>query len=119
MADAQRAVRERIGKNIKRIRLLQGLSQEKLAGFLGRDQKYVSRLELGRVNTTLKTLTKLAGKLKVDVAEFVEPKGKRRSVLTMTRRELDQVERALRVIARARDATEARARVKRTRPKKT
>lgn len=119
MADEQRAVRIRIGRRIKQVRLLLGLTQEKLAGLLGRDQKDLSRLELGQVNTTIDNLSRLAGKLSVDVAELIEPAAPsrtRRAVLAITRRELDQIERALRIVERVKHATESRARAKRSRP---
>lgn len=122
MADEHRAVRLRIGRRIKEIRLLQGLTQETLAGLLGRDQKDVSSLEQGTVNTTIESLAGVAAVLSVDVADLVQPtspSGKRPSVLSITRRDLDHIERALRIVQRVRQASEPRARAKSPRPKKS
>jgi transcriptional regulator with XRE-family HTH domain len=118
MADEHRAVRLRIGRRIKEIRLLQGLTQETLAGRLGRDQKDVSSLERGTVNMTIESLASVAAAFSIDVADLVQPtspSGKRSDVLSIRRRDLDDIER---VVQRMRQANEPRARAKSPRVKK-
>jgi DNA-binding XRE family transcriptional regulator len=51
---------EEIGKKIISIRYEQNLSQKALAGKIGISQQLVSRIEKGRENVSLSTLTKLA-----------------------------------------------------------
>jgi transcriptional regulator with XRE-family HTH domain len=57
--DLQRA----IGRNLRRLRLAQGLSQEALAGQLGYSRGYVSELELGKRNLSLRSFERLAADL--------------------------------------------------------
>jgi transcriptional regulator with XRE-family HTH domain len=120
MADEHRAVRLRIGRRIKEIRLLQGLTQETLAGLLGRDQKDVSSLERGTVNMTIESLAGVAAVLSIDIADLIQPtapSGKRRGALSIMRRDLDHIERALRIVERVKHAGKSGARAKRSRPK--
>ena len=51
---------EIIGDNVRRWRVAAGLSQEALAERLEADRGYVSQIEKGRVNLTMKSLWKLA-----------------------------------------------------------
>lgn len=48
-----------------------GLSQERLAELAGLDRTYVSSLERGRRNPTLKTAARLAGALNLPLAELL------------------------------------------------
>lgn len=63
-----------VGWNLRRLRVEQGLSQERLALAAGIDRAYVGRVERGRENVTITTLEALARALGVAVAAlFVAP----------------------------------------------
>jgi transcriptional regulator with XRE-family HTH domain len=57
--DLQRA----IGRNLRQVRLAQGLSQESLAERLGYSRGYISELELGKRNLSLRSFERLAADL--------------------------------------------------------
>jgi transcriptional regulator with XRE-family HTH domain len=52
--------RERIGKRIAEIRKETGISQAKLAEMSGLDQGHIARIELGKYNVGIDTLSKIA-----------------------------------------------------------
>jgi transcriptional regulator with XRE-family HTH domain len=60
------------GENLRRIRLLNELSQEQLADLAGLDRTYVSSVERGKRNISLENIFKLAGALKVNPEELVK-----------------------------------------------
>lgn len=63
-----------IGWNLRRLRVAQGLSQERLALAAGIDRAYVGRVERGSENVTISTLEAMARALTVPLADlFVEP----------------------------------------------
>ena len=55
-----------IGKNIKRIRLLNGLSQESLASDINKSVNFVSLLENGKTGLSITTIVDLCRALDVD-----------------------------------------------------
>jgi transcriptional regulator with XRE-family HTH domain len=59
-----------VARNIRRLRVALGLSQEALAIDAGIDRSYVSRLERGLENPTVAVLEKLAKAVRADIAEF-------------------------------------------------
>jgi transcriptional regulator with XRE-family HTH domain len=59
------------GNNLKKIRLLKGLTQEALALDIGFDRTYISLLERGKRNPSLLTLYRIAEYLKVEVRELI------------------------------------------------
>ena len=60
--------------NIRRLRVLRGMSSEALAAKAGVDRAYVSRIERGIANPTIDVLERIAGALGVEIAElFVVP----------------------------------------------
>lgn len=61
---------KRLGANIRRIRTKEELSLDDLAKKLKVDKAYMSRLENGKKNPTLSTLTKLAEVLGVTIARL-------------------------------------------------
>jgi DNA-binding XRE family transcriptional regulator len=65
---------ENIGDNIKRWRLAAGLSQDALAERLEVDRAYVSLIENGRVNLTMKMLWKFATVLEVKASQLLHRK---------------------------------------------
>jgi transcriptional regulator with XRE-family HTH domain len=60
-----------VARNLRRVRLLRRLSQEALALEAGVDRAYVSGLERGVRNPTVRLLERLARVLKVSVSEIV------------------------------------------------
>jgi transcriptional regulator with XRE-family HTH domain len=56
--------------NLRRLRVLKGLSQENLAVDAGVDRTYVSRLERGLENPTVGVLEQLAEALETKIIEF-------------------------------------------------
>lgn len=63
-----------IGWNLRRLRVEQGLSQERLALLSGIDRAYVGRVERGSENVTITTLEAMAIALSVPVATLlIEP----------------------------------------------
>ena len=59
-----------VGKRIQKLRELQGLSQQDLAAKCNFEKSNMSRLEAGRVNSTLSTIEKVAKALNVEVGEI-------------------------------------------------
>ena len=59
-----------VARNIRRLRLERGLSQEALAVDAGIDRTYVSRLERGLENPTISVLEKLARALSSNIEEL-------------------------------------------------
>lgn len=63
---------EKIGRSIREAREKQGLSQDKFALMIGMDQTYLSRIEQGKRNPTIKMLAKIARGLGVDVRDLID-----------------------------------------------
>jgi transcriptional regulator with XRE-family HTH domain len=59
-----------VARNIRRLRVANGLSQEVLAVDAGIDRTYVSRLERGLENPTVAVLERLATALSANIEEF-------------------------------------------------
>jgi transcriptional regulator with XRE-family HTH domain len=53
-------MRKLVGRNVKRIRVKKGLTQERLAEISGFSQQYISGLEGGNRNPTIITIYELA-----------------------------------------------------------
>jgi len=66
-------MRKLVGRNVKRIRQREGLTQEQLAEVSGFSQQYISGLEQGRRNPTVVTLYELAIALGVGHLELLTP----------------------------------------------
>lgn len=64
--------RDRISKNLKRLRKEQGLSQEKLAEMADFHRTYVSQLERCVTNISIDGLERLAKALEVDILELLK-----------------------------------------------
>lgn len=100
MRDTLRATRMSVGRNVRRLRLLRGFSQERLAELAGTGDKHIGQIERGEVNTGIDTLSAVAAALSVNVAAlFGEPRrtGHAR-VFVLTESELDRLHEALRVV---------------------
>lgn len=63
---------EKLGKNLRKIRLEKKLSQGRLATALSVDGAYISNIENGRMNPTLSTLEKLARALGISSSELLK-----------------------------------------------
>jgi transcriptional regulator with XRE-family HTH domain len=66
-------MRALVGRNVRRIRLATGLTQEAFADRSGFSQQYISDLERGVRNPTVVTLFELAQALQVEHVELVLP----------------------------------------------
>ncbi len=63
---------EKLGRNLKRIRLEKGISQNKIAHTLGIDRAFISNIENGKTNPTLATIAKLAKAIGVSSDELLK-----------------------------------------------
>ena len=61
-----------IGKNVRRIRISVGVTQEQLAALSGLSNDYLSRLELGKESPKVETLCRICEALKVDIVELFQ-----------------------------------------------
>jgi transcriptional regulator with XRE-family HTH domain len=66
-------MRKLVGRNVRRIRLRKGLTQEKFAEISGFSQQYISGLEHGRRNPTVVTVYEIATALGVSHVELLRP----------------------------------------------
>jgi transcriptional regulator with XRE-family HTH domain len=66
-------MRRLVGRNVRRVRLEKGLSQERFAELSGFTQQYLSGLENGRRNPTIVTLYELARALDIEHVALVAP----------------------------------------------
>ncbi|MEG2097358.1 MAG: helix-turn-helix transcriptional regulator [Pseudoflavonifractor sp.] len=64
-------VQEKVGKRIRELRLLTGLSQEKFAASIGMDRTYFASVESGKRNIAIVNLSKIAEGLNVSLSELV------------------------------------------------
>lgn len=60
-----------IGQNIAKIRKERGLTQEDLCGLAKIDRSYLSEIENGKMNVTIKALVGIAKALKVKLSEII------------------------------------------------
>lgn len=65
-------VLENLGKNIKRYRLLQNLTQEKLAEKVGVHQTYIGKIETGKINASVKQLFTISRALKIKLSDIFD-----------------------------------------------
>lgn len=62
-----------IGRNIARRRKEQGLTQEDLCGLAEIDRSYLSEIENGKMNVTIRALVTIAGALDCTLADLIQP----------------------------------------------
>ncbi|MCA9388413.1 helix-turn-helix transcriptional regulator [Candidatus Berkelbacteria bacterium] len=72
MQDKQNLLPKRFGKAIKSKRLELGISQEELGFRTGLDRTYISGIERGQRNPSLKNIGKLADALEVKIGKLFE-----------------------------------------------
>lgn len=63
-------IKQKFGKNLKRLRLEKGISQETLALTADLDRTYIPSIEKGLRNVSITVLEKLAIALNADISEF-------------------------------------------------
>ncbi|MCC2096235.1 MAG: helix-turn-helix transcriptional regulator [Hyphomicrobiales bacterium] len=63
-------IRELVGWNLRRLRVMRNISQDDLALSADIERAYVGHMERGKKNPTVATLDKLASALDCDVADF-------------------------------------------------
>jgi transcriptional regulator with XRE-family HTH domain len=64
-------MRKLVGRNVRRLRLAAGMTQEQYAERSGFSQQYISDLERGRRNPTVVSLLELAAPLGASPAELI------------------------------------------------
>ncbi len=69
-------MRKLVGRNVKRIRMKRGLTQEQFAELSGFSQQYLSDLERGLRNPTVVTLYEIATALGVSPIELLRSAAK-------------------------------------------
>ena len=73
MSNLTPKIQKRLAKNIIALRRHRGWSQEECAHRIDIAPAYLSRIERGIVNVTLKNLVKLANGFKIDISQLVKP----------------------------------------------
>ncbi len=68
---ARRSTQQKIGKRLREIRTAKGWTQEKLEELSGLDRTYISDIERGVRNPSVKSIEKLAKALRVKPAELL------------------------------------------------
>lgn len=63
--------RARVARNVRRLRVAAGLSQEAFAVDAGLDRTYISRIERDLENPTVMALEKIASALDVDIVDIL------------------------------------------------
>jgi transcriptional regulator with XRE-family HTH domain len=61
----------KLGKRIKALREMKGISQQELASMCDFEKSNMSRLEAGRTNPTVVTLLKICDALSIDLQDLV------------------------------------------------
>lgn len=63
---------EKLGKNLKRIRTVKGISQGQIGRTIEVDKSFISNIENGKTNPTLSTIAKIAKAVGVSVGELMK-----------------------------------------------
>jgi len=72
-------LRELFAGNLRRIRHKKGVSQDDLAYSAEVSRSYLSQIETGKYNVSLKVIAKLSEVLDVEPAEFLRRPGRKKS----------------------------------------
>ncbi len=65
-------IRQRIAKNLNRLRVSSVYRREELSLMLGLDNSYISKLEKSKINITIDKLEQIANIFGVDVVELLK-----------------------------------------------
>lgn len=82
----------RIGNNIRRYRLQQGMTQQDVGNLCGLTKGMISKIESGKVTPALATLTRIAAAIGVDIVALMSEKDRRTTAFTAMPDESDFVE---------------------------
>ena len=74
-APAQSPLVRTVARNVRRLRIAAGLTQESLAEHTGLHRTYVGSIERGERNVSLENIEKLAAALRVSPHELLQPDG--------------------------------------------
>ena len=69
---ARTSSKQKLGKKVRELRKAQGWTQENLEEYSGLDRTYISDIERGVRNPSLKSLEKLAKALKVKLSDLTD-----------------------------------------------
>lgn len=78
-------LRTRVGRNVRRLRVLAEMSQEALASDARLETMHVSRIERGIANPTLQVLARVARALNVDASQLFNTEFARLQTENLTR----------------------------------
>jgi transcriptional regulator with XRE-family HTH domain len=67
-------VREIFGRNLRKFRLMRGMTQEALEAASGFDRVYISGIERGRRNPSITAVATLAEALRIEISELFNPR---------------------------------------------
>lgn len=70
MGKSANAVLLTLGKNIRRLRISQEISQNQLAYETDLSREYINKVETGKYNISIKKLSQIAEALDVDIKDF-------------------------------------------------
>ena len=102
-------VRLRVAKRVKQLRLQRGWSQEQLAERAGNTEKHISQVERGKTNIGIDVLASIASGLAVDLVDlFPHRSNAAGTFVLLTPQELELIDKALRIVARAKRRRAAR-----------
>lgn len=79
-----------ISNNIKKYRLLNNMTQEKLAEQLGLDTQYYAQLERGERNFTIKRLMRLCSIFQIGIEDIIEIEKPEQQDTSEVREEIDR-----------------------------
>jgi len=69
---ARLSAQQKLGKKLKRIRIEAGYTQERLGELTGLDRTYISGIERGVRNPSIKSLDKISRALKIKSSELLD-----------------------------------------------
>jgi transcriptional regulator with XRE-family HTH domain len=69
---ARTSAQQKLGKQVKHYRTELGITQEKLEELTGLDRSYISGVERGTRNPSIKNIAKLAKALKIKVSDLTD-----------------------------------------------
>ncbi len=72
MVNKSSPVQKKFGERVRKIRIKVGISQEQLGFETGLDRTYISGIERGTRNPTLKIISKIAKALKVSASDLMK-----------------------------------------------
>jgi transcriptional regulator with XRE-family HTH domain len=65
-------IKQKFGRKLKEIRLIKGLTQEKLANIADLDRTYIPSIEKGERNVSITVIEKLAKALDVELIDLIK-----------------------------------------------